>query len=167
MNRLEYLVGVYGFLQLSMIDVELLDKNGYLVKKKLLPTEQDAIYIYGWLEDRFKELRKSEVASMARETDKKVRKLISDHTVVNNFLLSIMLLREYLDNEAPKNEQILLGGKVNRLVDLVDGAISDDEFNADIKRTTARTANNIYRQAMGMAQLSDEVRDAHNKFRRV
>ena len=104
---------------------------------------------------------------MARETDKRVSKLISDHKVVNNFLLALMLLREYVDEDGTKMEQLMLQPKINRLIEMIDGAISDDDFDVDIKRTTSRTANNIYRQFVGKCQLSDEVRDAKNKFRKV
>lgn len=167
MNKTGYLVGVFGFMQLSMMDVGLVDEGGFPIKKKR-PTmsEVDGIKLYEWVSDQIKAIDRVKLRALGREVDQKVSKLISDHTVVNNFLLSIMLLREYVDNSAPKNEQILLTPKINRLVDLVDSAVSDEEFDRDIKRTTYRTANNIYRQFAGKAQLSDEVRDAKNKFKR-
>ena len=166
MNKLSYFVGIYGFLQLSMHDVGLLDAKGAPIKKKHNLNEIDGLAIYKWLSDELKDISVGKLRAMARETDERVSKLISDHKVVNNFLLAIMLLREYVDDTGTKMEQILLSSKINRLVDLVDSAVSDDDFDVNIKRTTARTANNIYRQFAGKCQLSDEVRDAHNKFRR-
>ena len=166
MNRESYLVGVYGFLQLSMKDVGLLDTRGVPIKKKMNMNEQDGIAIYNWVADEIKSVPLHHLRELGKETDKRVSKLISDHTIVNNFLLAIMLLREYVDNDATRPEQLLLSPKINRLIELVDSAVSDDDFDANIKRTTARTANNIYRQMMGLPQLSDEVRDANIKFRR-
>jgi len=159
-DKIEYFVGIFGFMQLSMQDVGLLDKQGVPVKKKHMTlNEVDAVYIYKWLSDELRHVNVKELRELAKETDNRVSKLISGHSVVNNFLLSILLLREYLDANAPKNEQLLLLPKVSRVITLVDSAISDEEFNADINRTTARTANNIYRQMVGKAQLSDEIRD--------
>ncbi|MCD6135832.1 hypothetical protein J7J63_03870, partial [Candidatus Bipolaricaulota bacterium] len=99
----------------------------------------------------------------AKVFDGYVGKLVNVALKVNNFLLSIMLLREYLDNYGTKAEQILMSGKINRLLDVVDGAVSDEEFDSDIKRTTARTARNIYRQFTGECQFSDDVLNAHFK----
>ena len=167
MNKIEYLVGIYGFMQLSMQDVGLLDQKGQVIKlKKPTMSEQDGIALYKWLGEQLKDVNAFKLREMAKLTDARVGKLISDHKVVNNFLLSIMLLREYVDEQGSGFEQNLLLPKISRLIELVDGAVSDDDFDVDIKRTTARTANNIYRQFAGKAQLSDEVRDAHNKFRR-
>ena len=167
-DKTSYFVGIFGFMQLSMIDVGLLDQTGTPIKQKH-PTlnEVDAVYIYNWLSDRLKDVNVGKLRELAKETDKRVSKLISEHKVVNNFLLSILLMREYLDNDAPKNEQLMLSPKVNRVIELLDSAITDEEFDVDIKRTTARTANNIYRQIAGKCQLSDEIRDlVADKYRR-
>lgn len=161
-----YFVGIYGFMQLSMIDVGLLDNQGFPIKKKKpTQTEQDAIWLYNWVSDKLRELNTAQLRSLGAETDKRVQKLISDHSVVNNYLLSIYLFREYVDNDADKFEQGLLRPKIDRIINLLDEAVTDEEFDADIRRTTARTADNIYRQITERPQLSDEVRDA--KFKRI
>ena len=167
-NKTSYFVGIYGFLQLSMQDVGLLDKQGKPIKKKRMTLhEADAIYIYTWLSDRLKDVDVGTLRELAKETDERVSKLISEHKVVNNFLLSILLLRGYLDNDASKNEQLLLAPKVYRVMELLDKAVSDEELDDSIRKTTHRTADNIYRQASGGLQLSDECRDAFaNKYRR-
>ena len=165
-NKIEYFVGVFGFMQLSMIDVGLLDEKARLVKMKYNAGETDAVAIYKWISEQIKHLPAKDLKLMAKKTDNKVKKLISNHKKVNNYLLSIMLLREYIDNDGLRYEQILISPKINRLVDVIDATVSDEQFDANIKRTTSRTANNIYRQFIGKPQLSDEVREAHNKFRR-
>ena len=140
-DKTAYFVGVFGFMQLSMTEVGLL-KNGIVNKKRSEMTmgEKDAIAIYNWIGEHLKNYSVAELRKMARATDEKVKKLVNVALKVNNFLLSIMLLREYLDNYGTKAEQILMSGKINRLVDVVDGAVSDDDFDSNIKRTTARTA---------------------------
>jgi len=164
LDRITYLVGIFGYLQLSMKDVGLLTEQGTPAKKKhLKPSEQDGLAIYKWVGEQLRHLPAEKLRPLARITDERVNKLLNDHKVVNNFLLGLLLLREYLDNNAPKNEQLMILPKVNRLVDVVDGAISDEEFSVEIKRTTWRTADNIYRQAVGKAQLCDEVRDLKAK----
>jgi len=162
-NKLTYLVGIYGYLQLSMLDVGLLTEQGQVIKAKHNMSEQDALYIYKWVGEHLLDVDKDKLRRLAQETDKKVSKLLNDHKEVNNFLLAILLLREYLDNHGSKVEQLMILPKVNRLVDVVDGAVSDEAFNPMIKRTTARTANNIYRQHVGRPQLSDEVWGARFK----
>ncbi len=163
-DKTAYFVGVFGFMQLSMTEVGLL-KNGAVSKKRSEMTmgETDAIAIYTWVGNHLKNYSVAELRKMARATDEKVKKLLNVALKVNNFLLSIMLLREYLDNYGTKAEQILMSGKINRLLDVVDGAVSDEEFDSDIKRTTARTARNIYRQFTGECQFSDDVLNAHFK----
>lgn len=165
MNKTEYFAGCFGFLQLSMQDVDLLDKYGVPIKKKLLPTEADALAVYKWLSDQIKDVPARELRKMASVTDERVGKLINEDKTVNNFLLGLLLLRAYLDEEAPKHEQLMVLPKIHRLIDLVDSAVSDEEFDADIKKATARVADNLFRQAVGKLQLSDEVRDA--KFKRI
>ena len=164
-KRLSFLVGVYGFMQLSMIDVGLLSKKGVPLKcKKPLPSEVDAVAIYNWLSDQLKDVGVGKLRSLAVDMDTAVSKLFNDHKVVNNFLLSLLLLRAYVD-DSTKMEQILLSGKINRLIDVVDGAVSDEEFDVTIKKTTSRTADNLYRQYIGKPQLTDEVRNAY--FKRI
>ncbi len=153
-----YFAGVYGFMQISMQDIGLLDDKGLPFKRaKYNMSEQDAIKIYIWIGEKIKHVDSYRLKRLAQETDKRVSKLINDHRTVNNFLLSIMLLRLYLDNLAPLNEQLMILPKINRLIDVVDSAVSDEEFSPEIKRTTARTAENIYRQWVGKPMLSDEV----------
>ena len=166
-TRIDYLVGVFGFLQLSMKDVGLLNAQGVGPKKrkKLKMSEQDALAIYDWVGEQLQRFTTEQLRPRAQRMDKAVTKLNNDHKVVNNFLLSLMLLRHYMDTDASLVESILMTPKINRLVDVVDSAISDEEFSADIKRTTARTADNLYRQYAGMAMLSDEVRDL--KYKRI
>lgn len=166
-NKTEYFVGIFGFMQLSMQDVGLLNTRGVPIKlKNPSINEVDTVNIYNWVSDKLVSVPKHKLDSMGREVDKKVKKLISDHSKVNNFLLSILLLREYLDNEAPRNEQLMILPKVHRVIELLDSAITDEEFSVDVRRTTARTANNLYRMYVGKPQMGDDVRDlVANKYR--
>ncbi len=160
------MVAVYGYLQLSLIDVELLTPNGVPVKKKRpVQTEQDAIALYHWVSDQLSGVNTRELRSLAGKTDIKVSKLLNDHQVVNNFLLSIMLLREYIDEHGDSIQKILIGNKINRIIDLLDDAVTDEAFDPEIKRTTGRTARNIYRQFTDRPQRSDDVLQAH--FKRI
>ena len=166
-DKVEYLAGVFGFLQLSMKDVGLIGDKGVCTKRKkhMKPSEQDGIAIYNWIGEQIKHVEQVNLRKLGAVTDKRVGKLLNEHKVVNNFLLGLLLLRAYLDEVAPKNEQLMVLPKVNRLIDVVDGAISDEEFNADIKRTTSRTADNLFRQAVGKCQIADDCRDA--RFKRI
>jgi len=163
MDKIEYFAGIYGFAQISMQDVGLLDDRGVPFKGKWNMSETDALAIYNWLSEQLLHVDGSKLRRLAQETDKRVTKLLNDHKEVNNFLLGILLLREYLDSHGSKMEQLMILPKVNRLVDVVDGAVSDEDFSPLIKRTTARTAQNIYRQWAGKPQLSDEVWEARFK----
>ena len=166
MTKLEYFTSIYGWMQLSMVEVGLLNKDGRPFKKrKLTQTEQDAIYLYQWVGDHLKDVKKPELERMGKVTDKNVKLLPNDHSNINNFLLGIMLLRLYIDDEGTNFEHILLGGKIRRVVDLADKAVSEDEFSVDVKRATHRTAYNLYRRYTGYPMLSDEAFD--NKYKRI
>ncbi len=164
-TKLTYLTACYSFMQLSLQDVKLLDDKGRPIKKKRSMSEQDAIAIYSWLSDQLKNISIHELRTMASKTDIKVSKLLNDHQVVNNFLLSIMLLREYIDEHGDSIQKILIGNKINRIIDLLDDAVTDEAFDPEIKRTTGRTARNIYRQFTDRPQRSDDVLQAH--FKRI
>jgi len=164
-DKIEFFVGVYGFMQLSMMDVGLLDDRGVVKKTKgLSPTEQDGVAIYRWVSDQIRHVPAEKLKPLAAKTDARVRKLLNEHTKVNNYLLSVLLLRAYVD-DADKATQILVGSKINRVIESLDAAVTSEEFDALIRRTTARTADNIYRQFIGRPQLSDEVREA--RFKRI
>ncbi len=164
-TRLDYLVGVFGFLQISMKDVKLLDDKGRTPKKrnKMLMSEQDALAIYEWVGEQLNGFETHELRPKARRMDEAVKKLNNTHQTVNNFLLALMLLRAYIDNEATVMEQVLISPKINRLIEVVDGAVSDEVFTPEIKRTTWRTSDNLYRQYAGLIMLGDEVRDLKMK----
>jgi len=162
--QVDYLVGVYGFLQLSMQDVGLLNAKGQPIKGKRNMGELDALAIYHWVGDKIKHIDGHTLRKKGAFIDGMVKNLLNKHTVVNNFLLAVLMLREYVDEDGTHTEKILLSAKINRLVDVVDSAVSDEAFDVDIKRTTSRTAKNIYRQFKGRGQLSDEYMD--NRFRR-
>jgi len=167
-DEIAYYSGIYGFLQLSMQDVGLLDKKGAPIKKKdRLPHEQDAFAIYNWVSYKLSNLSVGQLMGKAMVMDAAIKKLLNENKTVNNFLLGLLLLRAIVD-DGEKSNQILLSGKINRIIDVVDGAVSDGEFNPEIKKTTARVADNLYRQFTGKAQLSDEIRDLRMKrFKKV
>ena len=164
-TRLNYLVGIFGFFQLSMIDVKLLSPKGVPPKKrnKLSMHEHDALAIYDWVGEQLKGYSTSNLKPKAVIMDTAVKKLNNDAKYVNNYLLALLLLRAYMDEQGSKMEQVVISPKIDRLVDLVDSAVSDEEFTVEIKKTTARVADNLYRQYVGLCQLSDQVRDARFK----
>jgi hypothetical protein len=164
-DQLDYLCGIYGFLQLSMRDVGLVDAGGHVMKrKKRKASESDGVALYEWVSDQLKHIPVHSLRKRASIMDARVKKLFNDNKTVNNFLLGMLLLRLLIDDSG-RMEQLMILPKINRVINLVDEAISDEEFSVDIKRTTARVADNLYRQYTGRAQLTDEIRNA--KFKRI
>ena len=146
-----------------MRDVGLVDAGGNVIKKKKRKTsEEDGVALYLWVSDQLKEIPVISLRKRASIMDARVKKLFNENKTVNNFLLGLLLLRLLIDDSG-RMEQLMVLPKINRVIDLVDEAISDEEFSIDIKRTTARVADNLYRQYTGRAQLTDEIRDLKMK----
>jgi len=167
MDKYIFLSGIYGFLQLSMRDVGLLLENGvwYKKRKHMTEAETNAIYLYEWVEDQLRSLPVHVIRKKSGEVDRMVKKLNNDNRYVNNFMLGVYMMREYIENACGKFEQDLILPKVNRIINTLDEEVMGGRFDPQIKKTTARVANNIYRQWAGLPQLSDQVRDA--KFKRI
>ena len=163
-TRLDYLVGVFGFMQLSLVDLKLLNEKGIAPKKrnKMSADDQDTLKIYDWVCDELRQFSSVGLKPRARIMDQRVKKLINNHTVVNNYLLSLYLLRQYIDHDATVMEACVIGPKINRMVDVIDKSVIEGDFDPAIKRATWRTAKNLYSQYIGWVMLSDEAFD--NKF---
>ena len=163
--RIEYLVAVYGYLQLSMQDVGLLNSDGSPInRRRRRHSEEDALSLYKWVAEQLKGVGIGKVRRLAGVSNDKVRKLINDEQTVNNFLLGVLLLRCYVDDSA-KYEQILLSPKINRLISVLDEAVTDEAVDASIRRTTSRVADNLYRMSVGKCQIGDDCRDL--RFKRI
>lgn len=163
MDKAILFAGVYGFMQLEMRSTELLLSNGKWYKRKshMSESERDAVFIYEWIEDQLRQYNIAEIQLNARVIDNMVKKLVNEDKFVNNFLLGVYLLRNYVDDYGSKMDHILLLPKIHRLMFFLD----EQKFDMKIRKATSRVANNIFRQWAGKPQLSDEVRDA--VFKRI
>ncbi len=157
--------GSFGFAQLSMRDVGLLNKDGSPAKKKkhMTAIELDGMGIYIWLSDKLKEFDGNQIRVKASVVDGMVKKLFNEKKIINNYLLSLYILREWLDNDGGRFEQDMMLPKINRIVAAMDEEISDGRFDSDIKKVTRRVADNIYRQWSGKPQITDDIRDLNSK----
>ena len=151
--------GVFGFAQLSMRDVGLVSDKGQPTKKTkwMTPTEQDGIAIYLWIIAKIDKMPQWEIKQEASKVDAMVKNLFNEHKIINNYLLSLFILREWLDEEGEGIDQGILYPKINRIVAAMDSEIKEGNFDPEIKKHTARVAKNIFRQWAGKAQLTDEI----------
>jgi len=166
-DLLNYFVGIWGRMQLSMKEVGLVNDRGDVIKSKWSKLDKEAVDIYLHL-DSVIEAYKKKLCVTTKEiifkrtavTDDIVKKLINDNKQVNNHLLAMFLYQNYLFDIASKSEQILMMKKVQSQVD--DYPTDTEHYNS-IRKNTAWIADNIWRQFTGKAQLSDEVRRANAK----
>lgn len=162
----EFIVSVYGRMQIEMIAIDLLTKDGVPKPTKHMNAhEKDAIAIYNHISYEVKGISKTQLNEIAQFANDISKKLINDNTMINNYLLSLMLYRSYLQDEASKFEQGMLLPKVERQLKIYEN-LEGDTYS-EVRKTTSRVADNIWRVFIGKAQLSDEIRDIRaNKFKR-
>ena len=163
-KELEFIVGIYGRSQIEMIAIDLLNDDGSpKPTKNMSADEKDAIAIYNHLSYKIKGIGSKKLNELGEYSNEVAKKLINEDTLVNNYLLAMMLYRTYLQDIVGRFERDKILPKVNRQVKVFEG-LEGSEF-AKTRKTTARVADNIWRVFTGKAQLSDEVRDLRaNKF---
>jgi len=165
-TKLKFLLGVYGSMQNELIFMDLVEeKGGKIIKvKKMTLSETDAIAIYKFIYNKVNHLSVAQVGEYAERTNEILKVLLNDKTLaINNFLLSMMLYRNYLDDIASTYEKNMMMPKVNRCIELFEG-FKDEEYKM-IRKNTARAADNIWKVWIGEQQLSDADRDA--RFKRI
>lgn len=164
--KLKFHVGIYGRMQLEMMAIDLVEKNGVpKPTKNMSAIEKDGIAVYNHLSYIVKGLSSKKLFELAQFTNDIAKSLINEETLINNYLLSAMLYRLYLQEEASKPEQIMVLPKVNRIIKMYEEL--DGEEYATIRKTTSRVADNMFRVFTGKLQVSDEIRDLRaNKFKR-
>jgi len=154
-----FIVGVYGRLQIELIEMNLINENGSPKKRKELkrtdPVLLDGLYIYDSLANRVANLSTDEINSFANVTNEKVHKLFNENYQINNYILAMMLYRNFLQDFGTTFEKNLLLNKTIRNIDAFTESISDK----DLVKHTHRVADNLWRQFNGKAQLDDEIRN--------
>lgn len=165
-TKCEIILSIYGRMQMELVAIELVDDLTGKPKpaKKLNLNEQDGLHIYKYLFSKIEYLTVDQVEKYSQRTNDILKKLLNDKEApVNNYLMSMMLYRNYLQDIAPKAEQIMLLPKVERSIQLFE-TFESDEYK-QIRKNTGRATDNIWRTFIGRPQLSDEVRDA--RFKRI
>lgn len=164
--KYEILLSIYGRMQEEMVAIGLVDnKTGRVLKvKKKNINEEDGVKIYEHIFSQINHLSVEQVGEYAQKTNDILNILLNDKEApINNYLLAMILYRNYLEEFANGYEKTLMEGKVRRSIELFE-SFTTQEYK-DIRKNTARAADNIYRVFTGRLQLSDEVRDA--RFKRI
>lgn len=166
-TKLIFHVGIYRRMQVEMMAIDLLDGNGVAMPiKNMSAIEKDGIAIYKHLTEKVEGLHRKKIFELAKFTDDIAKTLLNEETLINNYLLSAMLYRLYLQQEAPKSEMIMILPKVGRTIKMYED-LEGEEY-AMIRKNTSRVADNMFRAFTGKPQLSDEIRDLRaKKFTRV
>lgn len=159
------LVAVYGNMQHIMNGVGLVsDKGAPLGAKSQNINETEGLDIYKYLGRKIQHLRKFELNFYADKFNEIVGNLINEENLVNNYLMAMMLLRNYLNEEAIPMERIMVGGKVDRQIGVFEKIFAGNkEEYKNIQKVTGRVADNMWRILNDRPQLSDEVRNARAK----
>jgi Asp-tRNA(Asn)/Glu-tRNA(Gln) amidotransferase A subunit family amidase len=162
-RELEFIVGLYGRIQIELIEADILDKSGIPLGKQKELIYQDALAIYESLGHRVKRLSAEQINKMAEYTNDVAKKLINEDTLINNYLLALILYSSYLTEFGNRSEQITILPKVHRNITAHQELASDDYKG--VFKTTNRVADNMWRVFNNRLQLSDELRDKRaNKF---
>ena len=159
--NIELLAAVYGILQLSLDEAELLDKRRRPLKKKnISPHSQDVIDLYKWLSEVLRDVNNSQLSRYATLFNQRATKLHDDYTL-NMTLLGVHLFNNYLD-DLPKHLQLKLGPKAERIARHFQSYTTQEVY-----KDSRIAANNLYRIHTGKAELTKAVRDANtNRWRR-
>lgn len=151
-------------IQLEFVHSGILSDKGIPVDPKNYAEDaKDGVAIYNYVKQKLVDNRVSYETALkyVDEGNAMVKKLVNDEQIVNKYLLSLMLLRLYLDEEGSKAEQIMIKPKVERSLKLF--GLDDEEKK--LRKTTHRVADNLWRQFIGRPQLGDDLRD--NRFKRI
>jgi hypothetical protein len=156
---IDWIVGCYGFAQIEMTNVKLINKDGSPKSTKHMSfDEQDGIAIYKWLSEKVKGIGVKELHDRAERINEMVRSLLNVEAYVNNYLLSMFMLNEYINEHGTHTEKMMILPKVMRQINAYD-SLEGEKYRI-IARDTFRASNNLWRQYNKRPQLSDEVRDA-------
>lgn len=152
-------VAIYGFQQLEMRAVDLVDDKGVPTKDQKRPLEElETIDLYNEVSKRLKHLNQPQVQATAKKVnDIVMNQLVNNQSKINNYLLALMLFREWLDLEGTTFERNRFAGKVGRQIAIYE-ALEGEKYK-DIRKETYRVANNLFRVFIGKPQLDDDLRD--------
>lgn len=166
-NEVEFIVGIYGRMQLEMLNIGLLHEEDASPKsmKYMDEHERDAIKIYDYLAQKVRHISAQRLNEISQYTNDIAKKLVNEDTTVNNYLLSLMLFRLYLQEVSSKYEFNIMMPKVERQL-IVFEKLAGETYG-QTRKVTSRVADNMWRVFTGKAQLSDEIRDLRvQKFKR-
>lgn len=156
---LKLMVCIYGMMQLELRAVDIVDDKGVPIKDKRRPLEeQESVDLYNEISYKLRALNQNQLKTTAQEVNKIVEgKLVNNKGKVNNYLLALMLYREYLDLIATTFERNRFMNKVGRQIRIYE-ELEGDEYKRT-RRETYRVANNLFRIFIGRPQLDDDLRD--------
>lgn len=162
-NLLILFVAIYGNMQTQMERVGLCDKFGVPKKAESL-IEEDTVKLYNFVAGKLIGVKKDRLEVEAAKFNNMVKKLVNENQMVNNYLMAMMLFRNYFDDEASAFERNLHSGKIVRQIEVFEKVyLKDKEKYAGIKKTTARVVDNLWRILINRPQLTDEIRDLRSK----
>jgi len=162
-NLLILFVSIYGNMQTQMEKVDMCDKNGIPKKPENL-NEQDTVKLYEFIAEKLRGLSKEQIQAIATKFNDMVKTLLNEEQMVNNYLMAMMLYRNYFDDISGVFERSMHGGKVARQIEVFEKVYAkDEEQYRGIKKTTGRVVDNLWRILTDRPQLTDEIRDLKSK----
>lgn len=156
-------VSIYGFFQLEMREVGLLDKQGRPTKDRKRPLDEtESIDLYNEISQKVKNIPEGELKRLAGKVNEVVKnQLVNNKGKINNYLMALMLYRNWLDEIGSIFEQNRFLAKVNRQIAIYEKL--EGSNYAEIRKESYRVADNLYRIWTDKPQLDDELRDLRAK----
>lgn len=163
MDREVIIVGIHGLMQVALEASGYIDKQGNFVWAKNKPlSEIDGFKLYEYCSEQIKGYPVYVLKGRAKEVNGLISKLFNNDSTINGYYLSISLLNNYMAEFGNGLERNLYDTKITRQLSYVAEQLNDKE----LVKNTGRVADNLWRQMIGKAQLSEEIRDLRaKKFR--
>jgi len=169
-NELDYLIAVYGIFFFTLSETGIIDDKTAVPKKlrKKDQTEknQDSLAIYKWLAGKVRGISREELRKRSAIYNDIVRAL-EDNFFLNQYLMGLFMLDQYLELEASGIDKNMIGPKVRRTIEHMRAKIVEVNVEHDGKEIiidSSQGASNIWRLFNGQAQLTKEVREARRRI---
>ena len=169
----DVLIAIYGIVQKTLRQDEMLGSYGQPLKKRLVSEEDyDTVAIYKWLSQYLRGVSEHRLNERAKVFNDYVRKLTPEYWL-NNFLLAIFMLEYELTEYGTTPQKIVLSPKIDRLVKvmrkgIMEVAQKDGDDGIAIVKDSKIAASNICRMMRGLPELTKQMREYRlNKWKQA
>jgi len=156
----------YGLLQIILLEAGMISSDGSPLPNKMLREasfeDMEILWLYKWCGKKISHLSKDDLVDTASYFNAASNSLL-DVYEVDNTLLAIHLISKWVEEYSNFAESALLAGKLERSTKSVIAELCEtlgEETGRKISKSSAYSADNLYRIMSGEAQLTMKEREA-------